>query len=521
MEKRILVAFVLSFMVLFAWSTLNPPPKKSPVIYSQNIENKEFEGKLTSTVVHDHENAISSTTAEEKVQVLENDRIKVEFSNIGGTIKSLTDKEFNTSLPVTKIFALSQFSNSDFSYEKISDRRVTYSFTKDKQRIVKTYTLSKNDYTIEVNVQTEGMSNLKIFGYVIDSSAMDKKVFQSPEKSLFEYSVALLNQIVRKDNALEFNPKENKNLSGEVTWLGYRDRYFSMVIKPKFKTSDFSVEVNNKNNLTVGLVLADSALKDFSATIYYGPQKLHTLSSYKQGFENIMVFSNWAILDIVAKIIYFFVNFLHGILNNWGMAVLVLGLTLYVATYPLTAKSMSSMRKMQMIQPKMKALQDKYKNDPQRLNKEMMELYKENKVNPFGGCLPMLLQMPIFYGLYQVLWRSVDFKGASFLWIKDLSLPDRLMILPVNLPYFNNEFNILPILVAIIMFLQQKFSSRNMVITDPNQLMQQKMMTKIMPVIIVFGFYHLASGLCLYFTVFYLLSTLTQWKMSKVIEVVK
>lgn len=133
----------------------------------------------------------------------------------------------------------------------------------------------------------------------------------------------------------------------------------------------------------------------------------------------------------------------------------------------------------------------------------------------------MLLQMPIFYGLYQVLWRSVDFKGANFFWIKDLSLPDRLATLPWALPFFGNEVNILPLLMAIIMFFQQKFTSKNMVITDENQLMQQKMMAVLMPVMMGFIFYHFASGLCLYFTTFYLLSTLTAWKMSKLADNVK
>jgi YidC/Oxa1 family membrane protein insertase len=327
--------------------------------------------------------------------------------------------------------------------------------------------------------------------------------------------------VIRKDNAIDFAAKENKNQLGEVSWIGYRDRYFCFVLKPKFKIEKFSVTAQDPKNLFINVFSSEKSLNNFDASIYIGPQKINVLTAYNQGFENIMVFSNWGILDIFAKMIYFFVHFLYGILKSWGFAILVLGFSLYVVTYPLTAKSMASMRKMQALQPKMKSLQEKYKNDPQRLNQEMMELYKENKVNPFGGCLPMLLQMPIFYGLYQVLWRSVDFKGANFFWIKDLSLPDRLATLPWALPFFGNEVNILPLLMAIIMFFQQKFTSKNMVITDENQLMQQKMMAVLMPVMMGFIFYHFASGLCLYFTTFYLLSTLTAWKMSKLTDIVK
>ncbi|HNV23544.1 MAG TPA: YidC/Oxa1 family membrane protein insertase, partial [Candidatus Omnitrophota bacterium] len=147
--------------------------------------------------------------------------------------------------------------------------------------------------------------------------------------------------------------------------------------------------------------------------------------------------------------------------------------------------------------------------------KATMELYKEHKINPLGGCLPMLLQMPIFVGLYQVLWRSVSFKGADFLWIKDLSLPDRIFILPASFPIIGNEINILPILMIFIMFYQQKLTSANMASSDPMQVQQQKMMMFIFPLMLGFLFYRFASGLTLYFTMFYLLSTITQLKISR------
>lgn len=520
MEKRIITAFVLSFIVLLTWSTLNPAPRKTVSNPSQIVVNKE------NVVVLDPASAsVISKSSEiiltESIRVLENDKIKVEFSNIGGSIKSIVIKEFNTSLPITNIFSVADATKKEFTVEQNTKNKITYSFQNGKEKIIKTYSLSNQDYLIDVNVQTEGLSNLEFGAYQVNSSSLDKKIFQSPEKSLFEYSIGLFNQVIRKDNAIDFTAKENKNQSGEVSWIGYRDRYFCFVLKPKFKIEKFSVVAQDPKNLFINVFSSGKSLNNYDATIYIGPQKINILAAYNQGFENIMVFSNWGILDIFAKMIYFFVHFLYNILKSWGFAILVLGFSLYVVTYPLTAKSMASMRKMQALQPKMKSLQEKYKNDPQRLNQEMMELYRENKVNPFGGCLPMLLQMPIFYGLYQVLWRSVDFKGANFFWIKDLSLPDRLATLPWALPFFGNEVNILPLLMAIIMFFQQKFTSKNMVITDENQLMQQKMMAVLMPVMMGFIFYHFASGLCLYFTTFYLLSTLTAWKMSKLADNVK
>lgn len=521
MEKRLLLAVALSFIVLSAWSVLNPPPRKEELKTSQIIDSKRNivipHAESTLPIFGD----VVDRVEKEEVFVLENNKIKVEFTNIGGSIKSVTVKKFDASLPITNVFNVEKTENSIFGFEQKSKNEVVYTFYKDNVKIVKTYELSDNDYLIDVNVQTDGLSNLKIGGYVIDTTSLGEEYSKSHERGLYEYSIGLLGQVIRKGNAIEFNEKENKTQPGEIAWMGYRDRYFCLVIKPKFKTESFSIFAQSKTRFSVDVIPVQENTKDYSATIFAGPQQLHLLSSYKMGFENIMVFSGFGALDIFAKMIYFFVHFLFGILKNWGLAILVLGVSLYIVTYPLTAKSMLSMRKMQALQPKMKSLQEKYKKDPQRLNKEMMELYKENKVNPFGGCLPMILQMPIFYGLYQVLWRSVDFKGASFLWIKDLSLPDRLFTLPTTIPFIGNEFNVLPILMAVIMFFQQKFTSRNMVISDQTQAMQQKMMGTVMPVMMGFIFYHFASGLSLYFTVFYLLSTLTQWKMSKVSEPVK
>ena len=173
------------------------------------------------------------------------------------------------------------------------------------------------------------------------------------------------------------------------------------------------------------------------------------------------------------------------------------------------------MRKMQALQPKIAALKEKYKNDAQKVNAEVVEIYRREKINPLGGCLPFLAQMPIFIALYQALWRSYYFQGKSFLWIKDLSMPDRLFILPFQLPFLGNEFNILPILMAIVMFFQQKLSAKSNVVTDEAQATQQKIMMIFFPIFIGFIFYKFASGLSLYFTMFYLFSTITQWKMAK------
>jgi YidC/Oxa1 family membrane protein insertase len=181
--------------------------------------------------------------------------------------------------------------------------------------------------------------------------------------------------------------------------------------------------------------------------------------------------------------------------RNWGWAIALLSLIVFILLLPLTAKQIRSMKEMQALQPKIEALREAYKDNPQKLNKETMELYREHKVNPFGGCLTMFLQIPIFIALYQALMRSIYLKGESFFWIKDLSLPDRLLILPTTLPVLGNEINILPILMAIGMFIQQRLT---LVGASGAAKEQQKLMSMLMPLLFGAFFYHMPAGLVLY-----------------------
>jgi YidC/Oxa1 family membrane protein insertase len=170
------------------------------------------------------------------------------------------------------------------------------------------------------------------------------------------------------------------------------------------------------------------------------------------------------------------------------------------------------MKEMQILQPKIEALRKELKDNPQKLNKEIMELYKEHKVNPLGGCLPLLLQMPIFFALYQALIRSVALRGAHFLWIKDLSSPDKAFVLKNSIPFLGNQVNILPILMAIGMYVQQKIS---MAKTTGDAAQQQKMMTIIMPVMFGVIFYQMPSGLVLYWFVNSLLMLSYQFRINR------
>ena len=231
--------------------------------------------------------------------------------------------------------------------------------------------------------------------------------------------------------------------------------------------------------------------------------------------------SLWSFLgDTFADIIVFFYSFTH----NYGIAIILMTILIRVILYPLMQKQMVSMREMQKIQPLMKAVQDKYKNDKERLNKELMALYKEHKVNPMSGCLPLIIQMPILILLFQVL-REFNTKiyavyngNPGFLWLKDLSLPDQLIQLPGSGIFGIQYIGIMPFLIGGSMYIQQKMTSTGGTAAgkDGGSAQQtQKMMTIMMPLMIGFFSFSLPSGLTLYWFTSTLLGIGQQYLINK------
>lgn len=473
-----------------------------------------------------------SPNVEEKIRRIESKKLIADFSDAGGLLKKVFLKEYSTALPLDDFMAISgYYEGTKYVAGQSDGRRIIYSYENDEYVVKKTYVLSDDDYDINLDIEIinktkmSKLIDLNVQGIRLNMSNLNEKNNNnaqsiSRDRSLFEYVIYSENDVYRKNNAFKFSNKDKRESTGSVRWVGFRDRYFCAITKPIFSTYGYNINPVSDHLLAInieskGITIPPEGNVKFSSLIFVGPEKTHLLAKYKFGFEDIKRYYRIAFFDAVAKMIYSFMYMLNRFVPNWGICIIIMSLLVYSATYPLTLKSMSSMKKMQALQPKIAAVKDKYKSNPQKMNSEMMELYKKHRINPLGGCLPIVLQMPVFIGLYQVLWRSVSLKGASFLWIKDLSEPDRLMVFQNTIPLLENDLNLLPIIMIVVMFFQQKLTSANMVITDPAQATQQKMMGIMMPLFMGVVFYKFASGLTLYFTMFYLLSTLTQWKMSK------
>lgn len=495
----------------------------------QPTENKEVTKSFPLKTAQEEEQEIKQKEPgpSEKTVVIRNEKIEATLTTLGGSISKTKILDYSAELPVKGIFELESFKGLEYEVEKEAADEVVFVAQKNGLEIRKIYRLSDGDFILNVDleVRNSGINPVAfspgIQTMMIDITMAGEEVERSRDRNLLEYSVLSDGKVVRKTGAFKFTKKENKQTYAPVDWFGFRNRYYCAIFKPEFVVQGYRfLPYEGEKQLSVHAILNDITLNggesiNFPSVIYVGPQNSEILKAYDMDFDKIQVYFRAAFFDSIAKIIEDIIKVIYKIIPNWGVSIILVSLMIYLCLYPLTMKSMLSMRKMQSLQPKIAELREKHEKNPQKLNQDIMKLYAENKVNPMGGCLPILLQMPVFICLYQMIWRSVLFKGAGFLWIKDLSQPDRLIILSKSFPIIGNEINVLPLVILVLMFIQQKMTAKNMNVTDPNQLAQQKMMTFMMPAILFLVFYRIASGLSLYFTVFYIVSSLTQWRIGK------
>lgn len=240
-------------------------------------------------------------------------------------------------------------------------------------------------------------------------------------------------------------------------------------------------------------------------SLYIGPLKYGRIKALGVGLEKTMNFGLSFIRGISKGILYLLVT-LHDYIPNYGVLLIIFSVVVKVLVYPLTKKSYQSTKEMQAVQPLIAALREKYKGDPQRLNQETMKLYKEHGVNPLGGCLPMLLQMPLLFAIFTVFRTTIELRGAPFvLWITDLSAPDTVYQFPggFSVPIYGDQIAVLPILMGVSMFVQQKMSGAQ-------AQSQQKFMMYFMTVFFLLLFNSFPSGLNLYYTLFNVLTILQQ-----------
>jgi YidC/Oxa1 family membrane protein insertase len=307
-------------------------------------------------------------------------------------------------------------------------------------------------------------------------------------------------------------------IRGQIDWVAYEDTYFMCGILPAPPAvgtaanlvATFGVSDTDKTTIVLSgapEIIAPNGRVTYQYTAYFGPKKIDILNDMGANLNRVVDFG-W--FDIIARPTLVLLNFLHGYVKNYGVAIILVTVFIKLLFWPIASKGMKSMKNMQKIQPKLTKIREKYKDDKERLNVEMMNLYKTYKINPLGGCLPMVLQIPVFFALYKVLLQAIELRHAPFMfWITDLSAPDRLF-LGFDLPYLHG-LPVLTLLMGGSMFLQQKMTPTS---ADPNQA---KIMM-FLPVVFTFMFLNFASGLVLYWFVNNLLAMLQQYIINKQVE---
>lgn len=495
MDRNLLLAIGLSIAVLLGYQYFfakpAPPPTEqaAPVKAAETAEKKQEQAaapaKPASASVPVP--ARSVTAAVEKEIVVETDLFKAVFTNVGATFRRIELKKYftlegnpiilngNQTMPPLSIgtdenfaFANAVFTANTTSIKLDATKKeaaLVFEYAASGQSVRRTFTFRQGEYGIDLKDEVQGFP-----AYYITLG----KEFGTYEKADTHFGPVVLKEADRKEYDAT-GLKESHIFKGNVKWIAQEDKYFFSALAPKTQIDE--ARIINKNNDSLATIRTVVPVNQF--LLYAGPKEIQTLEKYNVGFEAIVDFG-W--FSILARPLFWILKFFYGFTHNYGLAIILIAVVTRIPFIPLMNKGQESMKKLAMIQPRMAEIKEKYKNDPPRMQKEIMELYKTNKVNPIGGCLPMLAQIPVFIALYNVLMYAIELRQAPFaLWIADLSLKD---------PYY-----VLPIVMGISTVIQQKLTP--MTTTDP---MQQKMMM-MMPIVFTFIFLTMPSGVVLYWTV--------------------
>jgi len=477
--------------------------------------------------------------AQEEV-VLADDSLELVFTRIGGRLKRAsaivgddgedavplvpaseaadTEAHYPLGLHFTDAGLGTALDRRRFDVERDeSGRAVTFTLALPERGIVrKRFSLGDVPYVVNAAIEYENASaEPQILG--LDQTpayylCWEPNLVTSIEKTRYvQQSVMWLeDEVVGEQPTAKMKPKNGRLFSMRILsplWTAIKNPYFVMAARPEFEGSQ-TWATGSPDRFRVALstprfAVDPGGVQSSAFTLYLGPSEHSAMVEAWPTLPGVLRFftPRWAFMDTFAKFLLRILNFFyHNIIPNYGLAIIFLTIVVRLAMYPLTLKSMKSMKKMQLLGPQMEELKTKYGEDQQELNKKMMEMYKERGVNPLGGCLPMLLQMPIFIALYRMLMKAYELRGAPFfLWMDDLSQPDRLLHLPwmEQVPFLGETFqylNVLPLLMGLSMVLNSKM----MPSTAAGQNQQQKIMMTVMPVFFCFICYNMAAGLNLY-----------------------
>ncbi len=538
-NKNLVLALVLMLAVWFAFTVLFPPAKKVLDVTEGTTSTKTVESVAAETTAPSTVNPsfevltpastppvafdlpVTSNDLPSREIVIETEKYQAVFTTSGARLISYKLKEYRETAeidaPPVQMYAPGAlqyatlrtsgvegysfagdalFETSAEATVDISDeghyllqfRRITSSGVE----LIKSYDLSGNQYTIATSLVLRNASQSALRGAVSFALVQRWNDELKPDSYTFAGPASMVND---KIDEVDVDDLEEKAViyGSNLEWTSFQTKYFLSLVVPGAETAE-RIEVVRKGDIIENIIetpyftLPPGASRQLDYFVFIGPKDMSQLKAAGHQLEKVLHFG---FFDILAKPLFFVLTFFYGFIHNYGFSIILLTVLIKLIFWPLTHKSYSSMKSMQKLQPEMKSLREKYSKDKERLNKELMGLYKVHKVNPLGGCLPMLVQIPVFFALYKVLLDSIALRHAPFaLWLTDLSAKD---------PYY-----ITPLLMGASMFVQQKMTPTT---ADP---MQAKIFM-MMPIVFTFLFLNFPSGLVIYWLVNNLLTIAQQY----------
>ena len=498
----------------------------------------------------------------EVITVIETDLARFELSNKGGNFKKIFLKKFNNwytadkkenqddYLDKVQLLNYSKGGSYDISFVSIDGHGInTKDFTlqssltstnvrltgKDSikvdyvlqlepgKTITKTFIFFADKYEVKSDIIFSGLSsNISSNSYdlvwnngirFVEKNSVDEASYSNASVYYGDEQVIV--------NASSTGEKEVKEFRGRIDWLAVRNKYFAVVIIPDNpqKVEGAYIEgisnhagkdgLTKQYNARLTLPFQNKAEEKQSFTLFIGPVDYKELESYGRNLVAIVDFGSFFGLKFIVRPIAEYILlplflFINSFIPNYGVVLIIFSIIIKIAVYPLTKSSFQSMKKMQALQPMITELKEKYNDDPQKMNKETMKLYSTYGINPAGGCLPMLLQMPIFIALWGLFKSAIELRQQPFFgWITDLSQPDVIFNIGYKIPIFGiSEISGLALLMGITTFVQQK-----MTVKDP----KQQALVYMMPVMLTLLFMSFPSGLNLYYFMFNILSIAQQY----------
>jgi len=453
-------------------------------LYSATVSNRNG-GSFTSFILNKYK--ATDTTSVQLVDNLNKDNLLFEAISVDG-IPLVLSEPWNL-IGSTRNFDVSERSKSLKFTTVVLGKTIT-----------KTLTFEPNSYQIGVSFDLSEIEDQISQGlYSLSWNGGLPATEKNLKDELFYYKAYVYQGDELSSEKLRKNKTLEEKYRGQTNWAGTRNKYFLAAIIPTDNSVGGSLSGTYESDTPkFNVSVSQQVNSSNSFSLYLGPLEYKSVSSLGVDLEQTMSMGFSLIRPISRGVLAALVA-MHKFIPNYGVVLVIFSILVKVLVYPLTRKSYQSMRQMSTVQPKLKALKEKHAKDPQKLNKATMALYKEEGVNPMGGCLPMLIQMPLLFALFQVFRSTIELRGAPFmLWITDLSAPDTL----IEIGGF--PINVLPLLMAVSMFIQQKMTP------TAAGAGQQKQMMYFMNIFFIFIFYRLPSGLNLYYTLFNVLTILQQ-----------